>query len=207
MQLNKSSKVLIPVGIAVAAISIMAGIVISNSLSSTPDMTGCLASDFARTVAAFNYTMPPSTIGDRHLACIFAEPSSVHLIYSKQPVFVKENLDNATRNGDTIHITIEPKTSGLDPVKNYEELNAAVLAKRPDLQPRTLTINNNPAWGKEGGPDAGIVVIEDSDHKEISRSTEAVPAELSMVVNNSTAYLFQGYVPLSELIQAAQTIR
>lgn len=89
-------------------------------------------------------------------------------------------------------------------VEAYERLQKEVIADRPDLMPRLMTIAGNPAWGNEGGDNLFITDILDENGNLEKRLTSAAASTL-MVTIGDVSYSFEAYVPLSKLIEMAES--
>jgi hypothetical protein len=172
------------------------------------DGTSCISLHEAREKTYYDFVAPPNKVGDKDLRCIQSDSSTVVFAYSSTPLTAGIYESVETNNAILVKVS-DPTLNGtidFNAASEFERTFNIVNEKRPDLKPQLLTINGYPAWGREGGPDAGIVVIEDAEHQEILRKTEPAPAMLDLAMGN-IGYSLEGFVPLSELIEVAKTIR
>lgn len=203
------------VGVAV----IVTVLLVSSSALSTSGMKGtqtaladgtaCLSLDTAKANTRYSFVVPPSTVaGNKDLRCIQGDSETLVFAYASAPL-TKGIYDSVIADKATLIKINDVTLNGQRTFNATEEFTRTfniVNEKRPDLKPQLLTINGHLAWGREGGPDAGITVIENATHQEISRQTQPEPALLAFTIGN-IGYQIEADAPLSDLIEIAQSIK
>lgn len=152
--------------------------------------------------------VPAEVVGKRALQCSLSrEEGELIVAYAEKPI--SQDVYGSMESHDSILVTIRNMTmsgkSAIDVEKELDSIYKIVKEKRPDLKPRTTTINGHYAWGEEGGPNASMVTIEREDGTIVSRYTEPAPSRL-YIANNGIQYTVQANLSLDELIMLAKDL-
>lgn len=166
----------------------------------------CKSAQQATEMVDFDYPQPPQSIEARGLQCIVPDHDLVIFIYDEEPLtqdsFRSMKIDSSVivRASDFAGNS----TTQVDAVEAYERIHEGVIAERPDLKPQLMTIAGYPAWGTEGGDNLFITDVLDENGTLEERLTSAAPSTL-MVTKGDISYSFEAYLPLSELIEMAES--